>query len=251
MSSAVGYVRVSTEDQAREGVSLDAQEERLRDYCATHNLNLVSVCRDEGVSATEPFTSRPQGRLVLEQLQLDQVDQIVAFKLDRLFRDTLDGLKTMRSWRDRQVALHLVEPGRVVRLDDPQEWLLLTILLAVAEFEAAAAASRTRAALAHLKRGGARLGGRAVDNPEAIALVLELSALGLSSRQICEDLEASGLQSARGGRWSPSVVLRLLRRAGAGGEGGGQVPPPVHQAPDAQAPHPRAKRKPQKGTVHY
>jgi DNA invertase Pin-like site-specific DNA recombinase len=59
---SIGYRRVSTDEQAKEGVSLDAQEVRLRSYCAAAGVTLVEVIRDEGVSATKALSSRPGGR---------------------------------------------------------------------------------------------------------------------------------------------------------------------------------------------
>ena len=58
---ALGYIRVSTEEQAREGVSLAAQEARLRAYCTAAGLTLVDIMRDEGVSASKPLNTRPAG----------------------------------------------------------------------------------------------------------------------------------------------------------------------------------------------
>ena len=48
---AVGYARVSTEDQAQAGVSLEAQEQKIRAYCVAKDWDLVRVIRDEGYSA--------------------------------------------------------------------------------------------------------------------------------------------------------------------------------------------------------
>ncbi len=55
---AIGYVRVSTEEQARAGISLDAQTERIRAYCAMSGLDLVEIIRDEGVSGAKPIGKR-------------------------------------------------------------------------------------------------------------------------------------------------------------------------------------------------
>ena len=61
---AAGYIRVSTEEQVRGGVSLDAQEERVRAYCTMSGMELVSVIREEGVSGAKPLDSRPRGKAV-------------------------------------------------------------------------------------------------------------------------------------------------------------------------------------------
>jgi len=56
---AVLYIRVSTDEQARHGVSLDAQEERLRAYCTMRDLEIVGVVRDEGVPLSSTWTRVP------------------------------------------------------------------------------------------------------------------------------------------------------------------------------------------------
>ena len=61
MNSAVAYVRVSTQEQALEGVSLAAQEEKVRAYCTLAGLELMQVYREEGVSASKPLANRPEG----------------------------------------------------------------------------------------------------------------------------------------------------------------------------------------------
>ena len=62
MEKAAAYIRVSTDEQARTGVSLEAQEEKLRAYCKMTGLDLVRVIREEGVSAAKPLASRPGGK---------------------------------------------------------------------------------------------------------------------------------------------------------------------------------------------
>ncbi len=62
MEKALAYARVSTAEQAREGVSLDAQVERIRAYCQMSGLSLVTVIREEGVSAAKLLANRPGRR---------------------------------------------------------------------------------------------------------------------------------------------------------------------------------------------
>ena len=82
MKNAVGYIRVSTADQAKEGVSLEAQADRLRAYCQMRGLNLVEIVADEGVSGTVPFCDREGGRKVLAMVKAGMVTEIIGLKLD-------------------------------------------------------------------------------------------------------------------------------------------------------------------------
>lgn len=75
--AAVAYVRVSTEEQAKEGVSLEAQEARPRAYCTAQGLELVAVLREEGASAASPLASRP-GAELLALIAAGQAGQVIA-----------------------------------------------------------------------------------------------------------------------------------------------------------------------------
>lgn len=68
MEKAVCYVRVSTEEQTRGGVSLAAQEERLLSYCNMAGLEVAEVIREEGVSGAKPLAAQPWGERLLELL---------------------------------------------------------------------------------------------------------------------------------------------------------------------------------------
>jgi hypothetical protein len=108
---AVGYVRVSTEEQVRGGVSLDAQEERVRAYCTMSGLELVSTIREEGISGGKHLDIRPGGKQLVSLVAWKKVEHVVALKLDRIFRDAEDALRQTKAWDKAGVALHLVDMG--------------------------------------------------------------------------------------------------------------------------------------------
>jgi DNA invertase Pin-like site-specific DNA recombinase len=111
MNKAVCYVRVSTEEQAREGVSLEAQEEKLRAYCKMAGLEIIAMLREEGVSGSKPLATRPEGTKLVRLVETKQCQHVVALKLDRLFRDAEDALHQTRKWDNAGVSLHLVDMG--------------------------------------------------------------------------------------------------------------------------------------------
>ncbi len=78
----VGYVRVSTEQQAQEGVSLEAQRTRLKAYCVSQDLELIDSITDDGYSAKS--LDRPGLRAALGMLTAGKADAIVVAKLDRI-----------------------------------------------------------------------------------------------------------------------------------------------------------------------
>src|SRR5262245_37036893 len=85
---AVGYIRVSTDRQAQEGVSLDAQRARLKAHCVSQEIKLVDIVTDDGYSAKS--LERPGLRAALRMLTDGKADAIVVVKLDRLTRSVKD-----------------------------------------------------------------------------------------------------------------------------------------------------------------
>ena len=86
------YIRVSTEDHAREDFSLGEQEERLREFCKFKRYEIFKVYKDAGISAKND--KRPAYQEMLEDIRYKNINIIVAFKLDRLTRSVYDIEKT-------------------------------------------------------------------------------------------------------------------------------------------------------------
>src|SRR5579872_6801198 len=84
----VGYVRVSTDKQAQEGVSLDAQRDKLTQYCALYGIELISIQVDDGYTAKS--LKRPGLTTALRSLEKGQADALIVCKLDRLTRSLSD-----------------------------------------------------------------------------------------------------------------------------------------------------------------
>lgn len=84
------YARVSTEEQAMHGVSLEAQKERLLRYAAENRLNVVDLYVDEGISARKRYTRRPAFMRMLDDVRNGKIDIILFVKLDRWFRNIAD-----------------------------------------------------------------------------------------------------------------------------------------------------------------
>ena len=83
------YIRVSTEDQAREGFSLGEQEEKLRALCEYKEYEVYKVYCDAGISAKD-MEHRPQFIEMLEDMKQGKINYIVAYKLDRVTRSVRD-----------------------------------------------------------------------------------------------------------------------------------------------------------------
>ena len=79
---AIGYVRVSTEDQAREGISLDNQESKIRAYADLNGFELVDVIKDEGLSGKT--MDRPGMNRINAMIEAGEIEAVIVYKLDRL-----------------------------------------------------------------------------------------------------------------------------------------------------------------------
>ena len=94
--TAIGYCRVSTEDQAKEGVSLDNQKSKIKAYCELKDFELREIVEDAGISAKN--LRRPGVQKVLRLASGKEIDAVVVYKLDRIFRSTVDALETTKAF---------------------------------------------------------------------------------------------------------------------------------------------------------
>lgn len=130
----IAYVRVSTEDQARNGHSLGQQPQRIAAWAALHGHTLVGVVADDGVSASTPLAQRPGGADVLRRLAAGEADGVVAQRIDRLFRSARDGLGFAEDFALRhRVALLTVDGA--IDTSTPSGWLMLAMQLVTAQYE--------------------------------------------------------------------------------------------------------------------
>ncbi|HVW26239.1 MAG TPA: recombinase family protein [Polyangiaceae bacterium] len=206
---AVIYVRVSTDRQAQEGVSLDAQEAACRAHAARLGLEVVAVESDPGFSGRLGHNARPGLARVLAAVRANPETAVVVYSLSRLGRS------------QRAVAELLAEDGpyrlRLVSVTEPIDMTtamgraIAGVITAFAQLESDLASERTTAALAYARTKGVRLGAPPCP-PELVARVRETAAAmpGASARAVAEHLNAAGVPSARGRAWHAKTVTRAL-----------------------------------------
>lgn len=232
MRRVVGYIRVSSEGQATEGVSLDAQRVKLAAYCTAMDLELVGIEADEGVSAKT--LRRPGLQRALGLLDAGTVDGLLVTKLDRLTRSVRDlGDLVERYFAGDRCSLLSV--GDSIDTKTAAGRLVLNVLTSVAQWEREATGERTRDALVEVRRQGGVLGADALgwrrveetdaagrqcivrDDAEAetVARITALRGEGLSLRGIATVLTSEGRATKRGGRWAAETVAKVLERAAA------------------------------------
>src|SRR5574344_3838 len=92
------YIRVSTEDQAREGFSLGEQKIKLLEFCKFKNYEVYDIYEDAGISAKD--TNRPAYRRMMQDMKEGNIRYIVALKLDRVTRSMYDLEKLIKQLDD-------------------------------------------------------------------------------------------------------------------------------------------------------
>jgi DNA invertase Pin-like site-specific DNA recombinase len=198
----IGYVRVSTSQQGRSGLGLEAQKEALARFAATEGYELGRVFVEvETGKGADALDRRPQLAAALSEARRQRCSVAVA-KLDRLSRDVhfISGLMAHR------VPFVVAELGADV---DP---FILHLFAALAEKERAMISVRTRAALAAAKARGVTLGGPKLAEARKVA-VAAIEAGATTLRAIADALNARGVSTARGGRWYAMTVSNVLARA--------------------------------------
>jgi DNA invertase Pin-like site-specific DNA recombinase len=224
MKRAVAYYRVSTKQQHRSGLGIEAQRAAVTRFAEVEQFEVIAeYVEAETGKGADALDRRPQLAAALAMGRSAKCPVIVS-KLDRLSRDVafISGLMAQRV------------PFIVAELGTDADPFMLHLYAALAEKERRLISDRTRSALAAKKAQGAALGNR-TNLPQAgeigrdaqqsdadrfannVAPVIEsirsvAGSIGMVS--IARELNNRGIPTARGGRWHPSSVRNLLARAG-------------------------------------
>jgi len=168
-----GYVRVSTKGQAKDGYSFEQQEQEI-----------LSSYPDAQI-LKESFTGKTTDRPVLNGIisRMEPCDKLIVTKLDRLARNTVEGIQTIQGLFERGISVHALNVGLLD--NSPMGKFFLTTLLAVAEMERAAIIDRTQAGKEIAKqKPGYREGRPKKFNKEKIDFALELLKNGNSYKRV-------------------------------------------------------------------
>lgn len=223
---AVGYVRVSTEGQAEEGVSLDAQRAKIAAWAELHDEPELLMFEDAGLSGCS-MEQRPGLQAALREACRRRA-ALVVFSLSRLARSTRDTLSI--SDRLSKSGAELVSLSERIDTTSASGKMIFRLLAVLAEFERDQVSERTKSAMAHMRRAGRRISGIApygwefdetgdlcrvnAEEQATLRRMRKLRTAGRSLREIASELNATGVATKTGsGAWSPSVVRAALLRA--------------------------------------
>lgn len=232
---AVSYLRVSPKpkhaqkDPEDDCNSIQVQKSRCERYAELWKYRIVREFIDPDESAGTALHEREKGKLLLEYLSKIDVRVLIVQRIDRLFRDTVDGLLQMSHWERQGVVVHFADQGGcTIDTGTATGRMIFTNLLGQATFERELTAERTSLAMLDYQRRGRRMGGvppygkmidpadpdMYIDNPEemrAIASMLELRNTGLKEWAIAKRMNDRKIRS-RGAGWRGDTIRDILDR---------------------------------------
>jgi DNA invertase Pin-like site-specific DNA recombinase len=203
----LAYLRVSTDEQGRSGLGLDAQRSTIEQEGDRRDWLVVEWIED---NASGKSLHRPGIQRALERLEDSGPRVLVAAKLDRLSRSAIDFLGLVKRAEDRGWSLIVLDPN--VDMTNPYGRFTAGILAQVAELEREMIGQRTRDALAAARRRGVRLGRPVTTPDETRELIVRKRKAGSTLQEIADHLNNQATPTAQGGaRWWPSTIRAVLR----------------------------------------
>jgi len=188
MKSFVGYVRVSTKTQTK-GTSIEYQKEQIQKYCKVHELKLIKIYTDKGISA---YKKRPQFEAMTEKLLSDKsLDGVIVHDLTRFGRSTADLLFQINRLDGNGKLFISIKDN--IDISTKTGKLLLGLLSVIADYERETIRERMDAGKEYAKVHGTR-SGKPMNRPFAVIdwdKVMELRGYGLSWRKTAKQVGVS------------------------------------------------------------
>ena len=223
---AIGYIRVSTAEQAADGVGLDTQRAKIAAWCKLHDYPLDATFADAGLSGARA-DNRPELQRALDAVCRKRQGALVVYSLSRLARSTKDAIAIAE--RLDKAGADLVSLSEHIDTTTAAGKMVFRMLAVLAEFERDLVSERTSAALCLKRANGQRVGTvpygfdladdgtMLVENPTEQAVIQDIRAqraAGKKLEQIAAALTERGVptKTGRSKEWSHQTVARILKR---------------------------------------
>ena len=218
------YVRVSTEEQAKEGFSIGAQQEKLRDYIRVKGWELYNIYIDDGISGKN-ITDRPALTRLIEDVEQGNVKNVLVFKIDRLTRSTKDLIYLMDLFNEKGCGFNSLTES--IDTHTPSGRMFIKIIGIFAEFERENIIERVSVALEKKVKDGysltnfivpygydRKIGSRDITiNEEESKIIKEIFHMYLNHHKsfhaIADDLSMRGIKAQRG-NWGNQAIRYIL-----------------------------------------
>lgn len=205
----MGYVRVSTDEQALSGLGLAAQRAAIEAECSRRGWTLIAVHED---ALSGKNMARPGLTSALAAVDSGVASALVVAKLDRLSRSLSDFASLMARAQARHWNLVALDLG--IDLATAAGEFMANVMASAAQWERRIIGQRTRDALAVKRAQGVRLGRPQVVSSELAARIRAAHEAGAGWSALARQLNAEGVPTAHGGtKWYPSTVRAVVRSA--------------------------------------
>jgi site-specific DNA recombinase len=223
-SKAVGYIRVSSEEQASSGFGLTTQEAAIRAFASSQGYELLEVVADPGVSGATKPGEREGFRHIVELAEQGAFSVLLVWKFDRLARQIVYAVTAANDLQE-QHGVQLRSVTEPIDTATPMGRTVFAILAGMAEQERQVITERTflgrreKASRGGFAGGAAPLGyrkdrqGGLVEDQESAETVRRIFAMkdeGATLQSIANCLNLEGIPTARGGKWWPATVRYVL-----------------------------------------
>ena len=220
---AVGYVRVSKQEQEISGLGLQAQREKIKAYAKLKDLDLVEIVEDAGISGKN--MNRPGIQKVLAMARKKQIGEVIVYKLDRMFRSTINALDVMAQLTKWGVAFHSIQD--TIDTGSALSRFFFTVTAAIAEMERDLISERTKDSLAEKRKNGYKTGsknppygydadkdGKLTPNADervVIDFIMLERESSVAFQAIANDLNEKGIGTKTGKKWRAGGVHKVVK----------------------------------------
>jgi len=213
------YARVSTEDQAREGFSLDAQLEKLRSYCKARDWTIAGEYIDDGYSGRD--VKRPAYQKMMDEIE--KWDALLVMKMDRIHRNSKNFMLMMENLNEK--GKEFVSMTESLDTSTAMGRFVMDIIQRIAQLESEQIGERVYDGMRQkAKEGKGALGspspygyeykdGVLVEKEGELNVVRKIYEFYLSGKTLAEIvkwLEKDGIETKKGKKWDKKTVSRIL-----------------------------------------
>lgn len=217
---AIGYVRVSTQKQVSEGLSIEAQTAKIQQWADLHDYELIHLFIDEGISGKNVI-NRPQLHEALSLLKKDMA--FVFYSLSRVSRNVIDTINIGE--QIRTAGADMVSLSEKIDTTGAAGRMVFNMIAVLNQFERDQVSERTKMVIGYLKENGKvyshvpygydRIEKDLVINPSEakhIEYMIQLRKKGYGFRKIASTLNKENIKSKLGGQWYAKTVEQVVQR---------------------------------------
>ncbi|USK56527.1 recombinase family protein [Cytobacillus solani] len=217
------YIRVSTEEQAKEGYSISAQKQRLKAFCIAQDWPVEGMYVDEGISAKD--MNRPDLQRMIKDIESGKINCVLVYRLDRLTRSVLDLYRMLEVFEKHDCKFK--SATEVYDTTTAMGRMFITIVAALAQWERENTGERISMGLSEKARQGKypltfrpfgydldlSKGKLSINTKEAkvVRMIVDLYFKGYGANKICKYLNERNIPTRDGNKWNDKPLMQILK----------------------------------------